>query len=84
MEGEVHLDHVCLSGNNYPIFNQAAKCNLTAQKVFGATGVLQAQPAIHGGWECLVSSAFPILPVHLSFPSFPAQTHLFLMEKIPT
>lgn len=41
MEGEVHLDRACLAGNNYPIFNQAAKYNLTAQKVLGTTGVLQ-------------------------------------------
>lgn len=60
MEGEVHLDRVCLAGNNYPIFNHAAKCYLTAQKVFGAAGVLQPQPAIHGGWNCLVSSGFPM------------------------
>lgn len=79
MEGEVHLDRVCLAGNNYPIFNQAAKCYLTAQKVFGAAGVLQPQPAIHGGWKCLVSSGFSIFPAHVLNPFF-----FFFMEKIPT
>lgn len=65
MEGEVHLDRVCLAGNNYPIFNQAAKWNLTVQKVFGATGVLQPQA---GSVQCL--QVFPsFLPV--------SQNHFF-------
>lgn len=67
MEGEVHLDRICLAGNNYPIFNQAAKCNLTVQKVFRATGVLQPQPAIHVWCLQVFPSFLPMSQTHFYF-----------------
>lgn len=46
MEGEVHLERVCLAGNNDLIFSQEAKSHLTAgeREVSGSTVVQHPLP----------------------------------------